>query len=60
MALVEECDDPVARLEACDGATNGLDDTGTVRARNNIVFLREGVATLGNDEIAIVQGRSVD
>lgn len=44
VALVELGDDLVTDLEALDVLANSFDNTGTVRARNNIVFLGEGVA----------------
>lgn len=60
VGLVEEGYDTVALLESCDAATDGLDDTSAIRAGNNTVLRGEGVLALGNDEVAVVEGCSVD
>ena len=60
VALVELGDDLVANLEALDVLANGLDDTSTIGARNDVVFLGEGVAASRDDQVAVVEGSSVD
>jgi len=60
VALVELGDDLVADLEALDVLANGLDDTSTIGARNHVVFLGEGVAASRDDQVAVVEGSSVD
>lgn len=60
VALVELGDDLVADLEAVDVLANSLNNTSTVRSRNDIVLLGEWVAASGNDQIAVVERSTVD
>jgi hypothetical protein len=60
VALVELSDDLVTDLEALDVLADGLDNTGTVRTRNNVVLLGEWVAASGDDQVAVVEGSTVD
>jgi hypothetical protein len=60
VALIELGDDLVTDLEALDVLANGLDNTGTVRTGNNVVLLGEGVTASGDDQIAVVEGSTVD
>lgn len=60
VALVKLSDDLVADLEALDVLANSLDYTSTIGARNDVVFLGEGVAASRDDQVAVVEGSSVD
>lgn len=60
VALVELGDDLVADLEAVDVLANSLNNTSTVRSRNDIVLLGEWVAASGNDQIAVVERSTMD
>jgi hypothetical protein len=46
-------------LEACDVLADGFDGAGTVRARDDGLFGREGVFAMGNDEVTVVEGSGV-
>lgn len=60
VALVEESDDLVSGLELVDVGADGFDDTGAVRGGDYTVTLGEGVETLGNDQVTVVEGGAVD
>lgn len=60
MALVEEGDDFIARLEARDVRADGDDGACAVRTRDNGRGEREGVFALWDDEVAVVEGYALD
>lgn len=60
MSLVEEGDDFVASLEAVDVAADGFNNAGAVGGGDNVVLDGEGVFTLRDDEVAVVEGGALD
>lgn len=60
VALVELGNDLVTNLEALHLLADGLDNTSTVRSGDNVVLLRERVATSSNDQITVVERSTVD
>jgi hypothetical protein len=60
VGLVEEGEDFVAFLEAVDVAANGFDNASTVGGGDDVVLDGEGVFTLRDDEVAVVEGGALD
>jgi hypothetical protein len=60
VALVELSNNLVTNLEALDLLANGLNNTSTVRSRDDVVHLGERVAASGNDQISVVERSTVD
>lgn len=60
VGLIEEGDDAVALLEACDSAANLFNGTSTVRAGNDVVLRGERVLALGDDKVTEVERCSID
>jgi hypothetical protein len=60
MALVEEDDNLVALLEPAHVFANALHGPGSIRGRDDIVCNAEGVLSLWNDEVAVVEGGGVN
>ena len=60
MTLVELGNDLVTNLEALHLLADGLDNTSTIRSGDNVVLMRERVATSSNDQITVVERSTVD
>jgi hypothetical protein len=52
MLLVKHCDNPFTRLKLGNMLANSQDDSGTIRAGNDIRLDTPGVFSLGDNDVA--------